>query len=88
MNHQRNSQLKPGYNVQICVESEYVTGVEIFQDRNDIATVIPILEAMNENFIQKYTSVIADSGYRTLLCASSLHAISDTNLRSATPGGK
>lgn len=30
--HMRNSQLKPGYNVQIGVESEYVTGVGIFQD--------------------------------------------------------
>jgi hypothetical protein len=28
--HMRNSQLKPGYNVQIAVESEYVTGVGIF----------------------------------------------------------
>lgn len=29
--HMRNSQLKPGYNVQIGVEGEYVTGVGIFQ---------------------------------------------------------
>ncbi|SFB44646.1 hypothetical protein SAMN04488528_10607 [Clostridium frigidicarnis] len=35
--HMRNGQLKPGYNVQIAVESEYVTGVGIFQDRNDIS---------------------------------------------------
>jgi hypothetical protein len=42
--HMRNSQLKPAYNVQIAVESEYVIGVGIFQDRNDIATLIPMLE--------------------------------------------
>jgi hypothetical protein len=35
--HMRNSQLKPGYNVQIAVESEYVTGVGIFQDRHRYA---------------------------------------------------
>ena len=39
--HMRNGQLKPAYNAQIAVESEYVTGVGIFDDRNDIATLIP-----------------------------------------------
>jgi transposase len=63
--HMRNSQLKPGYNVQIGVESEYVTGVGIFQDRNDIATLIPMLERMKENLGRKYTNVIADSGYES-----------------------
>lgn len=63
--HMRNSQLKPGYNVQIGVESEYVTGVGIFQDRNDIATLIPMLEKMKENLGRKYTNVIADSGYES-----------------------
>jgi transposase len=63
--HMRNSQLKPGYNVQIGVESEYVTGVGIFQDRNDIAALIPMLEKMKENLGRKYTNVITDSGYES-----------------------
>lgn len=63
--HMRNSQLKPGYNVQIGVESEYVVGVEIFQDRNDIATLIPMLNKIKENLGRKYTNVIADSGYES-----------------------
>jgi transposase len=63
--HMRNSQLKPGYNVQIAVESEYVTGVEIFQDRNDVATLIPMLNGMLEKLGRKYTNVIADSGYES-----------------------
>ncbi len=63
--HMRNSQLKPGYNVQIAVESEYVTGVEIFQDRNDVATLIPMLKGMLEKLGRKYTNVIADSGYES-----------------------
>lgn len=41
--YMRNSQLKPAYNVQIGVESEYITGIGIFQDRNDIATLIPMI---------------------------------------------
>ena len=61
----RNSQLKPGYNVQIGVESEYVTGVGIFQDRADTATLIPFLEDMKSNLGSKYKNVIADSGYES-----------------------
>jgi transposase len=63
--HMRNSQLKPGYNVQIGVESEYVTGVGIFQDRADIATLIPFLENMKSNLGNTYKNVIADSGYES-----------------------
>lgn len=63
--HMRNSQLKPGYNVQIGVESEYVVGVGIFQDRNDIATLIPMLEEMFKRLGTRYTNVIADSGYES-----------------------
>ena len=63
--HMRNGQLKPAYNVQIAVESEYVTGVGIFKDRNDIATLIPMLNNMQEKIGHKYLNVIADSGYES-----------------------
>lgn len=63
--HMRNGQLKPAYNVQIAVESEYVTGVGIFDDRNDIATLIPMLKNMKEKIGRKYLNVIADSGYES-----------------------
>ena len=63
--HMRNAQLKPAYNVQIGVESEYVTGVGIFQDRNDIATLIPFLKSMKSNLGRNYENVIADSGYES-----------------------
>ncbi|MCX7858410.1 MAG: IS1182 family transposase [Deltaproteobacteria bacterium] len=63
--HMRNSQLKPGYNVQIGVESEYVTAVEVFQDRNDIATLIPFLESIKVNLGSRFKNVIADSGYES-----------------------
>jgi transposase len=63
--HMRNSQLKPGYNVQIAVESEYVTGVGIFQDRTDVTTLIPMLKEMIERLGHRYTNVIADSGYES-----------------------
>ncbi|RDY26025.1 transposase, partial [Lachnotalea glycerini] len=63
--HMRNSQLKPAYNVQIGVESEYVVGVGIFQDRNDIATLIPMLNEMKNQLGRTYTNLIADSGYES-----------------------
>jgi transposase len=63
--HMRNAQLKPAYNVQIGVESEYVTGVGIFQDRNDIATLIPFLKDMKSNIGSCYENIIADSGYES-----------------------
>jgi transposase len=63
--HMRNSQLKPGYNVQIAVESEYVTGVGIFNDRSDVATLIPMLNEMQVRLGMKYTNIIADSGYES-----------------------
>lgn len=63
--HMRNSQLKPGYNVQIGVESEYVTGVGIFQDRADITTLIPFLNNMEENLRKRYSNIISDSGYES-----------------------
>ena len=42
--HMRNGQLKPGYNVQIAVNSEYITGLEAYSDRNDVRTLRPMLE--------------------------------------------
>ena len=44
--HMRNGQLKPAYNVQLAVEAEYVIGVGIFSNANDIATLKPMFENM------------------------------------------
>jgi transposase len=63
--HMRNAQLKPAYNVQIGVESEYVTGVGIFQDRNDTATLIPFLNEMESRLNVRYKKIVADSGYES-----------------------
>lgn len=63
--HMRNAQLKPGYNVQIGVDSEYVVAADIFQDRNDVWTLIPFLKAMEKNLNFRYPSVTADSGYES-----------------------
>lgn len=63
--HMRNAQLKPGYNVQIGVDSEYIVAADIFQDRNDVWTLVPFLETMKKKVGFRYPSVTADSGYES-----------------------
>lgn len=63
--HMRNAQLKPAYNVQIGVEGEYITGIGVFQDRNDTTTLIPFLENMEYYLKVRYEKIIADSGYES-----------------------
>lgn len=63
--HMRNAQLKAGYNVQLAVDSEYIVATDVFQDRNDVWTLIPFLERMKEKLMYEYMSVTADSGYES-----------------------
>lgn len=63
--HMRNAQLKPGYNVQIGVDSEYIVAADIFHDRNDVWTLVPFLKTMEKNLGFRYPSVTADAGYES-----------------------
>jgi hypothetical protein len=62
--HMRNSQLKPGYNIQIGVEGEYVVGIDIFSERSNQLTLIPFLENLNKSLPKKYENIVADAGLR------------------------
>ena len=64
--HMRNGQLKPGYNVQIGVNSEYITGIDAFSNRTDYGTMVPFLKTMQQEHGKKYQSVTADAGYERL----------------------
>ena len=61
--HMRNGQLKPGYNVQIGVNSEYITGIDAFSNRTDYGTMVPFMKTMQQKHGKKYKSVTADAGY-------------------------
>lgn len=63
--HMRNSQLKPGYNLQLGVEGEYITGVARSSERSDQLTLIPLLETMREKLGEYYADVTADAGYES-----------------------
>ena len=64
--HMRNGQLKPAYNVQIGVNSEYMTGIDLFSDRNDVKTLRPFLHRMEQFHQTRYEEVVADAGYESL----------------------
>jgi len=64
--HMRNGQLKPGYNVQIAVNSEYITCVAAFPNRTDSGTLQPFLRQLERKHRQKYRAVVADAGYESL----------------------
>ena len=63
--HMRNGQLKPGYNVQVAVESEYIVGVDISAERNDVNTLIPFLKRLKSNYGRNFDNIIADAGYES-----------------------
>ena len=64
--HMRNGQLKPAYNVQIAVNSEYITGVDVFSNRTDFGTLVPFLKRLQRQHNRKYEEVTADAGYESL----------------------
>lgn len=63
--YMKNGQLKPGYNVQIGVENEYIIGVSLFPNPTDVNTMIPFLERMRRNTGRIIKNVIADAGYES-----------------------
>lgn len=63
--HMRNAQLKPGYNVQLGVEGEYITGILLSSERSDQLTLIPFMNNMNEHLGRKYRDVTLDAGYES-----------------------
>lgn len=63
--HMKNAWLKLGNNIQIDVDSKYIVAADIYQDRNDVWTLVPFLKHMEENLQFRYPSVTADSGYES-----------------------
>lgn len=63
--HMRNAQLKPGYNVQIGVEAEYIVGVDISSERSDQCTLIPFMKQLEHAYPDQFKNVIADAGYES-----------------------
>ena len=63
--YMRNGQLKPGYNIQIGVESEYIVGIGAFSNRSDVNTLIPFLNRIKSHTNRLFERIIADAGYES-----------------------
>jgi len=61
--HMRNRKLKPGYNVQIGTEHQFVLAYSIHQRPGDGPCLIPHLEQMLTHYGRLPKKVIADAGY-------------------------
>ena len=61
----KNGQLKPAYNVQHGVDSEYITWLTVGPQPTDTTTLIPFLKTMEENLNFKYLKIVADAGYES-----------------------
>ena len=59
----RNGQLKPAYNIQHGVDSEYITWIDISPRPTDTCTLIPFLKDMESHLGFKYSEIVADAGY-------------------------
>ena len=58
-----NGQTKPGYNVQIATENQFITNYGIYWRPTDWGTMIPFLDSFRERYGTQSNEVVADSGY-------------------------
>jgi len=61
--HMRNGQLKPGYNVQIGTENQFILGYSLHQRPTDTRCLIPHLEKLKSQLGKLPGTIIADAGY-------------------------
>ena len=63
--HMLNGQLKPAYNLQHGVDSEYITWLDVTQRPTDTRTLIPFLKDMEGHLSFRYRDIVADAGYES-----------------------
>ncbi len=61
--HMRNGQLKPGYNVQVSTNNQYIASYSIHHQTTDTKTLIPHIEQHIKSLGVKPANVTADAGY-------------------------
>lgn len=57
--HMMNGQLKPGYNLQIATENQFVLHYDVFPNAADVNTLLPFLES----YPHELKTIVADAGY-------------------------
>lgn len=61
--HMRNGQLKPGYNLQIATNEQFIVNYSIHHNPTDTTTLAAHLNSFEEALGTKPESIIADAGY-------------------------
>jgi transposase len=61
--HHGMSQLKPGYNVQIATENQYILGYGIYQKAADTSVFIPFMERVKTQLRVPPKNITTDAGY-------------------------
>ena len=59
----RNGQTKPGYNLQIATENQFITDFALYANRTDTLTLPSFLESFKSRYHRYAKTVVADSGY-------------------------
>ena len=59
----RNGQTKPGYNLQIATENQFITDFALFPNPTDTLTMIPFLKSFSNRYGHLPSVAVADSGY-------------------------
>lgn len=60
-----NGQLKPAYNLQLGVDSGYISWLTLSPRPTDTMTLIPFLRCMEASLRHRYPVVVADAGYES-----------------------
>ena len=60
-----NGQLKPAYNLQLGVDSGYISWLTLSPKPTDTSTLIPFLTGMETALKHRYPVVVADAGYES-----------------------
>ena len=61
--HMRNGQLKPGYNLQISTNDQYILHYSLHQNPTDTRTLIPHLKEFEKAYGKLPEELTADAGY-------------------------
>lgn len=61
--HMKNGQLKPGYNLQISTENQFIINYTLHQNPSDTKTLIPHLDLYQKQYKRTPEVAIADAGY-------------------------
>ena len=62
--YMKNGQLKPAYNLQIGVNSEYIVGLDLYSNPTDVKTLLSFLSILESKNL-KFKNIVADAGYES-----------------------